>query len=321
MYCPRALGILFAVGLLACGPSVGVDDGDGGSTSSDASTSTLTGDPTSATTATTTTATTASTTTPTTTDTFGDESTSDAPDDTADFVFPPDGGAHGCGDGAQCDVWAQDCPDGSKCMPWDCGGTYDVWAAAKCAELDPDPVAIGGTCTVVDGPFSGVDDCDIAAMCWNPAADTLLGECIAFCTGSEANPICEDPARTCFMGYSGVLNVCVPSCDPLASVCDADEECIFDAESGGGRFVCMPDLLVVPQAYGDDCSGALACGTGLLCRNPEHVPGCASSGCCTTLGQIDAPPICPDASQTCLPLYDADAPEGLEDLCFCGVAA
>ncbi len=174
---------------------------------------------------------------------------------------------------------------------------------------------------MVDGAFSGSDNCDISAMCWNVDADTLEGECVGFCQGSEANPFCEDPATTCFIGYDGQVIVCLPQCNPLASVCDAAEECIFDAKPSSRRFVCMPDSLVAPQAYGDDCSDALACATGLVCRTPEHVPGCVSTGCCTTLGLGSTPPVCPDASQTCLPLYaDGAAPEGLEDLCFCGVA-
>jgi len=74
------------------------------------------------------------------------------------------------------------------------------------------------------------------------------------------------------------------------------------------------------QAYGDDCSDSLGCGTGLVCVGSGEVPGCAGGRCCTTLGALAAPPICPDAMQTCVQLYaDGDAPLGYEDLCACTI--
>jgi hypothetical protein len=85
-------------------------------------------------------------------------------------------------------------------------------------------------------------------------------------------------------------------------------------------FVCVPDELVAGHAYGDDCSESILCDDGLVCRAAAHVPGCEGGRCCTDIGLLSAPPICPDATQTCVPLYDADAPPGYEDLCFCGVA-
>jgi hypothetical protein len=181
---------------------------------------------------------------------------------------------------------------------------------------------IGDPCSIAESLYSGTDDCDISAMCWNADPDTLVGECVAFCSGSEANPVCEDAARSCFIGWEGEIILCLPRCNPLASICDVGEECIFDWQSPDGVFVCMPEVHVAPQAYGDDCSDALACGTGLVCRAAADVPGCVGTHCCTTLADLAAPPPCPDVTQTCLPFYeDGTAPEGLENLCFCGVAA
>jgi hypothetical protein len=316
--------IVCAIVTLACGPSVGSSDDE--STSGDATTGTgatatvsTTIDPTNGTSATTagTSATTASTSTSTTTTGGTFEDTSD--ETTFSFILDPDGGGGACLAMSWCDIWAQDCPRGEKCMPWDLCGTGD-WSGTHCSELDPNPASIGDSCTVIDGLFAGADDCEITSMCWNPDPDTLEGVCVAFCSGSEANPLCEDPATTCFLGFNNnVLSVCLPRCDPSASLCAASESCIFDEGSEDGAFVCMPSNVVAPQAYGDDCTEAVACGTGLLCLDAEHVPSCVGERCCTTLGDAMAPPVCPDATQTCLPLYDGVAPEGLEDLCFCGV--
>jgi hypothetical protein len=315
--------------LLACGPSVGGADEDPGSTSAEGSTGVTTIDPTNGTSATTasTSATTASTSATTTASTsatvgtFGDDTSGDATDDDTGvpFLIDPDWGGPLCSSLSFCDVWAQDCPRGSKCMPWDCPGGDEIWSSTTCSALDPNPAGIGEPCTIEESLYSGTDNCDIAAMCWDADPDTLVGECVAFCSGSEANPLCEDPATACFMGWDGVIIVCLPRCDPLASECAADEECMFDAASSLGDFVCMPEVHVGPQAYGDDCSDALGCGTGLICREAAHVPGCVGTSCCTTLGDETAPPVCPDVTQTCLPLVEAALPSH-EDLCFCGVA-
>lgn len=317
--------------LLACGPRVGIDDTGGDSTSSDASTSASapTGDPTSVTdTTTATTVSTSATTDPTTTttpttttvtDTVADSSDSD-PDGGITFITGADAGP-GCG--IFCDVFAQDCPLGWKCMPWSCD-VDPMWFTHACRELDPDPVELGSACTTQDSPYSGLDDCDAVAMCWNVDAATLVGECVAFCDGFDGNAFCdEDPSRACFLGLGGIVPVCVPRCQPLATTCAADEECIHNIDNDAEpSFVCAPNETVGGPNYGDDCSDGGLCATGLACRGAAHVPGCATDRCCTTLGQLSAPPVCPDAAQTCLPLYaDGNAPTGYEDLCFCGVEA
>ncbi len=313
---------------VGCGPSVDVDDGGpAGSTSGADDGSSVTSptsapdpsDPTNATTATTspTTNPTSATTADTGDGTFGDDTSDDGDDTFGDFIMSPDNGTS-CSSVYQCDVWAQDCPDGEKCMPWACGD-HDGWNASRCSALDDDPAQVGEPCTVVDGPFSGVDDCDISAMCWNPDPDTLVGECIAFCSGSEANRLCEDPATVCFQGYDTLI-ACLPACDPLVGDCDPGEQCMFDGEDYGS-FVCMPDFLVGAQAYGHDCAGLVGCGTGLVCRPAADVPGCATTDCCTELHDVGQPIECPDASQTCLPMSDGQRPPWLADFCYCGVEA
>jgi len=310
---------------IACGPSAGDGEGTGQESSGTGGPSTVTvsstdpttGDPTSATTVSTTTSVDESTTVSTFTTSDDDEGSSD----TFMFLIEPDGGGSACLSQSLCDVWAQDCPRGEKCMPWNCDGD-GRWSSTRCTPLDPEPAQPGENCSMQTGPYSGIDDCDLAAMCWGVDGDTLQGECVAFCSGSEANPACEDPAASCFIGWDGVITLCLPRCDPLASACGVDEACMFDAQGGtAGQFVCMPESVVPAQTDGDDCSDAIGCGDGLVCRPAADVPGCATSQCCTQLGALAMPPACPDAMQTCLPLFpEGGAPEGLEDLCFCGVA-
>jgi hypothetical protein len=312
-----SLAILVALG---CGPDVAVSGSDDGSSSGSSSadvTGLVTTDPTLDTSA---------TVASTGTTTVADSSTSvatfitDTSDESSEggsFIMAPDADDH-CG---ACDVWAQDCPDEEKCVPYACYSENE-WDASRCSPLDPTPAAPGEPCTVEDHALSGIDDCDLSAMCWGVDPDTLTGECAAFCMGSRANPVCEDGGRSCFLADNGALSLCLRSCDPLAPSCDADESCVWN-RFGSGDFVCFPAAHVPAQAYGDDCSDSddFGCGDALVCMGSSDVPGCAGMRCCTSLGDVDAPPVCPDVTQSCLPLYaDGEAPvAGLEDLCFCGV--
>jgi hypothetical protein len=309
-----------------CGPSVGGDDGsaadsttsgadDDGSSMSSPTGASLTDDPTSATNATTATTMTGAT----SASTSGEDTTGDDGDGTS-FIMTPDGGSQ-CSLLSQCDIWAQDCSDGEKCMPWACGD-HAGWNAARCSALDDDPAQPGEPCTVVDGPFSGVDDCEISSMCWNPDPDTLVGECVAFCSGTQANPYCEDPSLVCYQGYDGALIACLPSCDPLIADCAGGDHCMFAGAQNGDAFLCMPDFLIGAQTYGDDCEGLIGCGSGLICRPAADVPGCATMECCTALGDWSDPVVCPDASQQCLPLFEeGQRPPSPGDICYCGVEA
>ena len=318
----HALVVMLAA--LACGPNVAVDDDDGADgtstqTSATETTSTMP-NPTDSTDPTDTTVSTTATSSPTTatsTDTF-EESSEGGFDTGITFITGADAG-HGCG---QCDVWEQDCARGSKCMPWDCN-IEPIWIALGCRELDPNPVAVGQPCSTLETPHSGLDNCDATAMCWDVDIATLEGECVAFCSGSEENASCPgDPSDSCFIGFNGLVPVCVPRCQPLAPSCADDEACVHNLDNDAAQdFVCVPDELVTGHAYGDDCSESILCDDGLVCRAATHVPDCAGGRCCTTLGRLSAPPACPDDTQTCVPLYDGDAPAGYEDLCFCGVSA
>jgi hypothetical protein len=267
--------------LVACGPTVATDD-DGSTTA--ASTTMLD---------------------------ITDEVTSSSDVDGRPFIEDPDGPCFG----HECDLWSQDCSDGYKCAPRANDGG-DSWNAVLCAPIDPHAVDVGDPCVAEGSGVSGIDDCGISAMCWGVDPLTLEGTCVGFCGGSEANRECPNGLE-CIVAFEGTLILCLPPCDPLAPSCADDEACMSNGNHPpSGVFACLPTPPFVPHGYGKGCDGELQlCAPGLACAPPEHVPGCDDIGCCTTVGDLAAPPVCPDVTQTCIPFE----PEATEGLCFCGV--
>jgi hypothetical protein len=261
---------------------------------------------------------------PTEAETGTDPSATDGPADTGNdptvgFIQDPDGG----GVSIECDLWSQDCAEGEKCMPWanDGGG---AWNAARCSPLDPNPAQVGDECTVEGSGVSGIDNCDVGSMCWDVDPETNLGTCVAFCMGSEANPICEDPATNCVIANEGVLILCLPNCDPLLQDCAEGQACypIDDA------FACAPDVSGEEGLYGDACQFLNVCDPGLFCANAEVVPDCAGAqGCCSPfcdLSDPDAGANCPGAAggQDCVAWYEeGEAPPGFENVGACSIPA
>lgn len=129
------------------------------------------------------------------------------------FIEMPDGG----GVSLECDVWAQDCPNGQKCMPWSNDGGSQ-WNASRCSPVGTDPGAPGDPCTVEGTPFSGVDDCDLGVVCFEPD-ENLEGTCVGLCQGNEANPSCAQADTWCWIDPQG-FPLCLPS-----SLCAADDVC------------------------------------------------------------------------------------------------
>jgi hypothetical protein len=146
---------------------------------------------------------------------------------------PPEGTLHHC---SWCDPWSQDCPAGHKCNPWANDGT-EQWNAVLCTDVDPDAGGPGDPCTVEASGWSGRDSCRVGSMCWNVDPDTLDGECVGFCEGSENDAIC--PVQTdCMIANDGVLVLCLPTCDPLADeACDDGQSCRLIRET----WFCVPD--------------------------------------------------------------------------------
>lgn len=303
----RWLSLALAVG---CGPRV---DDVAADPSDDTTTTGTTATSTTATTSTTTTATsttTTGTTTTTTTSTADETTTSGVAEDTtatsAGFIVDPDGGCVFF----SCDVWGQDCPEGEKCLPWNGGGEgpSDGCAKSRCSPLAADTRAPGESCTVDDEPWSGVDDCELGAYCWDVDPMTLEGVCVALCQGSEAEPACADAALSCFILTSTSVTACVPACDPLVPACAPGSTCVLSAANDQPP-VCMPVTLGVPTGEGSECEWELGCGDGFACVEGAQVSGCDGSYCCATLCDLDAP-ACGEVNPACEPITGAPAGVG-----------
>jgi len=221
----------------------------------------------------------------------------------------------------ECDVWAQDCPEGEKCMPWANDGG-DSWNATKCTPLDPDPKQPGETCTVEGSGVSGVDDCELGAMCWDVDPETLEGVCVGLCTGSPIAPICSDPETQCSIYNDALLPLCLAACDPLVQDCPDGDLCI--PASGPDGFICILDASGDEGQYGDPCEKVNVCDPGLFCANAESVPDCVSMvGCCTEFCDLTAPdPLayCSGVADgiECVPWYEpGQAPQGYDHVGAC----
>jgi hypothetical protein len=228
------------------------------------------------------------------------------------FIQDPDGGAGT----KECDVWTQDCPAGEKCMPWANDGG-NSWNATKCSPVDPNPKQPGDPCTVEGSGVSGVDDCDKGAMCWDADAMTGMGTCVAFCTGSETDPMC--PAGTgCVIANDGVLILCLPGCDPLTQDCPNMDLCI--PNPSGDSFVCVLDASGMEGQVGDPCEYANACDPGLICANADAVPDCMGTvGCCAEFCDVTNP-MCTQmgAGAECTAYFEMGmAPPGYENVGVC----
>lgn len=305
--------LAFALATAACGPVVEPEQTDGSSTAADDDTTVPPS----------TTTTTTATTTPV------DPSTDDgsamttigsttAEDDTTDegggsfYAVRPDGG----GLQFDCDVLAQDCPPGDKCMPWADDGS-NTWNATRCAPIANDPDAPGEPCTVEGSPASGIDSCELGAMCFHVDPETFEGTCVAMCTGTPMSPQCEAPEQACLIANDGVLALCLDTCDPLAPACDPGMGCY---PSGlGDDFFCLPTA-EVPGTQGQPCEGLATCDPGLVCLDAAAFPDCAGLACCTEYCDTSAGLPCPGAAEgvVCQPWYeDGMAPPGLETVGVC----
>ena len=219
----------------------------------------------------------------------------------------------------QCDPWSQDCPSGEKCMPWANDGGA-AWNSLRCTPLSGSVKQEGDACTVEGSGVTGIDDCDVGLMCWD-VDENGQGTCVAMCTGSADAPLCDDPADNCVIANDGVLNLCLPACDPLVQDCAEGSACYGAAES----FACAPDASG-PDAgtYGSPCEFTNACDPGLFCAAAEAVPDCQGSlGCCSEFCDLDAAN--PDgacggsgAGQQCEPWFqEGAAPPGDENIGAC----
>ena len=251
---------------------------------------------------------------PATTDPVG--STGDDPGGTSGFIVPTDMPAGGT---IECDVFKQDCknPD-EKCTAWAEGGG-GAWNATKCVKQTGTKIA-GDVCTTEGGGVSGMDDCAKGNMCWN-VNDKNEGICVALCTGTSMAPKCE-AGFSCAIANDGVLNLCLPDCDPLLQDCDGTDLCI----PNGDKFICVLDASGEMGKQNDPCEFANSCDKGLVCLNTAAASkSCmqGSMGCCSPFCDFSAMGACPNPDQKCVQWFDPmmPIPPGLEDVGVCAIPA
>lgn len=238
----------------------------------------------------------------------GEDSTSHDP--TIGFIAEPDvvPGA------IECSTWTQNCPAGEKCNAWANDGG-NSWNATRCVDIVNNPDDVGEVCSVEGSGVSGSDSCVEGAICWNVDAETNLGECVAYCSGSELAPQC--PGDTvCVVSNGGVLPLCHQPCDPLAQNCPATEACYLV----GDAFVCSPDASGTGGFAGDPCEFINVCNPGLGCVNADALPNCFGVvGCCTPFCDVDAPACA--AGLDCVAIFEVgQAPPGQDDVGYCALS-
>ncbi|NJK33299.1 MAG: hypothetical protein HC927_13360 [Deltaproteobacteria bacterium] len=206
------------------------------------------------------------------------------------FIPPSDMGPF-----SECDPFLQDCPDGDKCSPYaSMGGSWD---ANKCVPIlgDGQP---GDACQI-DSIVEAIDDCDGSSYCF-------IDTCVAFCEGTEINPICP-PGTSCQISNQGSLTLCTPICDPLLQDCGPGDGCYFVNDG----FACVPSTADIP--LGDPCGFINDCAPGLMCVTADSLPDCAGPSCCAAFCDLQGPPdqcgILPGTS--CQPVGDGFDPVGV----------
>ena len=238
--------------------------------------------------------------------------TTTASEDTCGFICETTG-TGGESTEKLCDTFTQDCPEGEKCAPYAEGGGSS-WNATKCVPVTGDGQP-GEPCTSMGGGVSGLDDCAEGVMCWD-VDDMNQGYCVGMCTGSESRPICPG-GSPCATTGDGILNLCLPHCDPLIQDCLGNDLCI----PVGDTFVCADDGSGDEGQVFDPCEFANACDKGLLCLNPIAAEECDKNagGCCMPFCDlVDPNVVCPGVGTSCVSLYEKGmAPEEYKNVGIC----
>lgn len=259
---------VLVVALAACGPVIdGSADASGNGTGTSTSTATTS---VSASVSDATTITASESTTP-----------PDPPVDTAEdsgFVETPDASVFPGG----CSLWEQNCPRGQKCTAYSSNGASE-FDATRCVDVVRDPRGVGESCNAFD-QRAGQDDCELGTICWHVDPDTLVGECVGFCEGTETEPSCDDPCADCVISGATVLALCLSACDPIAQDCDEGSACYPVNDT----FVCAPDAGADEGAIGSTCEFINVCDPGNFCAPAENLPACDGTGCCAPYCDVGA---------------------------------
>ena len=195
-----------------------------------------------------------------------------------------------------CDTFDDQCPPGYKCMP------NKRFGELECFEVVADPALPGEPCTSLyemDGP----DSCVRGSVCWKLV-------CLQFCDGIPEAPVCP-PHAVCKSGFYGIVNICVPACDPLSPDCAEGEGCFRDIDSFG----CMErgDSRMVFEP----CADQQVCAAGLACWGKSIECGGDNGSCCHQLCDINLPNKCAGVGQSCQPLFTNPSLPEYEKLGIC----
>lgn len=239
-----------------------------------------------------------------------DEDSGDDDDDDGDDC----GGFLGCEDVTpleMCDFWAQSCPPSEKCTALASTPGSGTWDANVCVPFGTD--GVGQFCTLADGP-PGTDTCDAVSLCYDIDPQTGVGVCIGLCQGPEAMPTCPSgagPHAQCKQTSSGVLNICLGSCNPLLpGECGTGQNCVaaFEGQDLSG-FICFPPA--AEGLSGEECDCANCCAAHHMCVTAaDYGPDCAFDLCCTQYcDSEDATFVCDGTDQVCVALFDPNTPE------------
>ncbi|MBK9752744.1 MAG: ribulose phosphate epimerase [Nannocystis sp.] len=218
-----------------------------------------------------------------------------------------------------CDVFKQDCKNADdKCVAWAEGGG-GAWNATKCVKETGKKIA-GDVCMAEGGGASGIDDCAKGNMCWNVNGKNQ-GICVALCTGTAMAPKC-DPGFACDIANDGVLNLCLPTCDPLLQDCDGADLCIPNLDG----FVCVPDASGDGGKQNEPCEFHNRCDKGLACLPTATASSACmqdSQGCCSQFCDVSKMEPCPNPDQKCVAWFDPmmPIPPGFEDVGVCSIPA
>lgn len=194
---------------------------------------------------------------------------------------------------SDCSLAKQDCPDGKKCSAF--GKSYDQ---TRCVPVSGNKKP-GEECTVVPG-YTGEDDCETGAVCLRV---NLIDPAVCFDMCSTIDPLCENGENFDCFAAVGIVNICVPSCDPLKNDCDTEFICAPE----GQIFWCVPGAGNVPP-FGA-CPNGNECGAGLICASPIGAIECDPdvSGCCLPFCDLNGPEdACPGMGQLCVSIYPPD---------------
>lgn len=229
------------------------------------------------------------------------------------FIVEPDGGVN-----SQCRPQDQDCPEGQKCTAVsDTPG--DPWGVNVCVEVMGSG-EVGDPCDVMDGKYTGNDDCKKGTICLLTDDAGLDGICVEFCDASDKCP--QTPTATCTVYNDGSLPICLPTCDPLLQDCPEGQGCY---NSAGDSFVCFKESAMPGEGMpGSECQYINQCQKGSFCANAMVVTGCSpnANGCCTpycAVSQGNAP--C-QMGEECVPFFEMGmAPPAYEDVGVCAIPA